>query len=514
MFHALVVGLFQLNICLFQIIIGARSELKESRVWPYVLPFPLDVKKRKLIWAILQSRVGMSILTRMKLDGRTFQHDLITQLPYSNKSIIKYLKQMINAGILEHGVESFKEKGKTVWMKWYTPSNLGKWFILFLIPPEEIRPELAKHTIEELFRIYSSSIVEVCEKYGFTIDSFQQVFDEHYLRAVTAKTEKIKPKVVVYGSAALDIYGNIENLPEAEETVYVEEVGRYAGGMGANVAVALARLKVPVSFVGRIGSDFVGRLLLDGLRKSGVGISNVNVTPQRSLRTLIFRDKKKTRRLFTLGSSEHAISITSPSEIDWELLNQCKIVYIGEVFTEIAATIASYAKSNNKLVIYRPGVPYMRLGVEKLEDVLKHTSIFILNKMGWGILHNFSRNTVKTPADLITFGPPEVIVTKGAEGCDAYTKQGHFAVSVPPDLCDKFEIVDPTGAGDSFSAGLIKGLLEGWTLRKAIAFGQVAACITCSRVGTSAFPTLEEVEALKREFFFFKKKKKKKKIRD
>jgi sugar/nucleoside kinase (ribokinase family) len=491
-------GLFQLNIRLVQITIGARSVLKENRVWPYVLPFPLEVKKRKLIWAILQSRVGMSILTRMKLDERTFQHDLIVQLPYSNKSIIKYLKQMANAGILEHGVEGFKEKGKTVWMKWYTPSSLGKWFILFLTPPEEIRPELAKRTIEELFRVYSSSIVEVCEKYGLNIDSFQQVFDEHYLRAATAKAEKIKPKVVVYGSAALDIYGNLETLPKAEETVYVEEVGRYAGGMGANVAVALARLGVPVSFVGRIGSDFVGRVLLDGLRKNGVGISNVNVTSQRSLRTLIFRDKKQTRWLFALGSPDHAMSITSPSEIDWKLLDQCKIVYIGEVFTEIAATIASYAKSKDKLVVYRPGVPYMCLGVEKLGDILKHTNMFILNKVGWDVLQNFSKNSVKTPADLIKFGPTEVIVTKGAEGCDVYTKRGHFAMMVPLGLRDKFEVVDPTGAGDSFSAGLIKGLLGGWTLKKAVAFGQVAACITCSRIGaSSAFPTLEEVEAVK-----------------
>jgi len=472
--------------------------MKENRVWPYVLPFPLDAQKRKLIWSFLQSHVGMSILAQMKIDDRTFQHNLIEQLPYSNKSIIKYLKQMAQAGVLEEGVERFKEKGKATWMKWYTPTNLGKWLILFLTPPKQIQPELAKRTIEELFRLYSSSIVEVCEKYGFKIDSFQQVFDEHYLRKTTAEAKKTKPKTVVFGSTALDIYGNLEKLPNAEETTYVEEIGRYAGGMGANVAVALARLKIPVAFVGRIGSDFVGRVLLDSLRRNGVDISNVKVTTQRSLRTLIFRDKKERRWLFALGSPEHAISITSPSEIDWATIDQSRVVYVGEVFTEVAATIASYAKTKRKMVIYRPGVPYLRFGVEKLHGILEHTSIFILNDIGWKILQNSSKKTLKTPAELLDYGVATVIVTKGADGCDVHTKQGFYEVPVPASLRRKFKVVDPTGAGDSFSAGLIRGLLEGWTVKEAVSFGQAAALLTCSRIGTSsAFPTLEEVETVK-----------------
>lgn len=472
--------------------------MKDNRVWPYVLPFPLDMTKRRLVWSILQSRVGMSILTRVKLDARTFQHDLIGRLPYSNKSIIKYLKKMVDANILEQGMERVVEKGKATWMKWYIPTSLGKWFILFLRPPEEIRPELAKQTIEELFRLYSSSVVEVCEKYGFKIDSFQRVFDEQYLKATVKEAKRIKPQVVVYGSAALDIYGNLEKLPCEDETVYVEEVGRYAGGMGANVAVALAKLKVPVAFVGRIGSDFAGRILLDSLRKNDVDVSNVNITTQNSLQTLILRNGKEGRWLFALGSPEHALSITSPSEIDWILIDQSQIVYVGEVFTEIASTITSYAKNKEKTIIYRPGVPYLRFGVERIRDVLEHVSIFIINNIGWKTLQDFSEKKVENPANLLDYGPKIVIITNGAEGCNVYTQQTQYTMHVPEDLHDIFVVVDPTGAGDSFSAGLIKGLLADWTLKKAISFGQAAACITCSRMGSSpSFPTLEEVEQLR-----------------
>jgi ribokinase len=473
------------------------NNLKYDHVWPYVLPFPLEAKKRRLTLSILQSRMGISILTQIGIGARTFQHDLIGRLHYSNKSIIKHLKQMVDAGILEEGMERVVEKGKASWMKWYAPTTLGKWVILFLTPPEEIRPELAKQTIEELFRLYSSSVVEVCEKYSFTIDSFQQVFDEEYLKALVSKAPKeLKPKVVVYGSAALDIYGSLERLPTADETVYVEETGRYAGGMGANVASALARLKVPVAFVAKIGNDSISRVLLDNLVKSGVDISNVTIATLRSLRTLILQDNKDSRWLLVLGSPESAISITSPSEIDWNLIDQSQIVYVGEVFVEMASTIANYAKNKGKTVVYRPGVPYLRFGVEKLQDVPEHVSVFIMNNVGWKALQEASRKSLKSPAELLKCGPSVVIITKGEEGCSVYTSGDNYGIPVPASLRGKFNVVNTTGAGDTFSAGLIRGLLEDWELKEAISFGQAAAYIKCARTGTApAFPTLDEVEA-------------------
>jgi DNA-binding Lrp family transcriptional regulator len=172
--------------------LGVRSRLRleEERVWPYVLPFPLEPEERRLIWSILQSRVGMSILMKLRVEGRTYQQDLIRGTPYSNKSIIKYLKRMVSAGIIEHGMEQISTEKRRVWVKWYTPKRLGRWFILFLNPPAEIPADLARKTIEELFQVYSSSIVEVCEKYGITLDSFHRVLNEQYIKKTSKDTRK------------------------------------------------------------------------------------------------------------------------------------------------------------------------------------------------------------------------------------------------------------------------------------------------------------------------------------
>ena len=157
-------------------------------VWHYILPFPLETEKRRLIWSVLQSKVGKSLLMNMKLEGRTYQRDLINGTSYSNKSIIEYLKRMVSADILEQGMEQVTTGKRKVRIKWYVPTKLGRWFILFLKPTEEIPPELVRKTIEEIFHVYASSIVEVCENFGIDIDVFRNILNREYSKKPATET--------------------------------------------------------------------------------------------------------------------------------------------------------------------------------------------------------------------------------------------------------------------------------------------------------------------------------------
>ena len=151
--------------------------MEEDQIWHYILPFPLETEKRRLIWSVLQSKVGKTLLMTMKLDGRTYQRDLINGTSYSNKSIIEYLKRMVSADILKQGMEQVATGKRKVRIKWYVPTKLGRWFILFLKPTEEIPPDLVRKTIEEIFHVYASSIVEVCENFGINIDVFRSILN-------------------------------------------------------------------------------------------------------------------------------------------------------------------------------------------------------------------------------------------------------------------------------------------------------------------------------------------------
>ena len=152
----------------------------DNGVWHYILPFPFETEKRRLIWSVLQSKVGKTLLMKMKLEKRTYQRDLIKGTSYSNKSIIEYLKRMVSADMLEQGMEQVATGKRKVRIKWYVPTKLGRWFILFLKPTEEISPELVRKIIEEIFHVYASSIVEVSENFGIDIDVFCKILDTAY----------------------------------------------------------------------------------------------------------------------------------------------------------------------------------------------------------------------------------------------------------------------------------------------------------------------------------------------
>ena len=160
----------------------------DNDVWHYILPFPLETEKRRLIWSVLQSKVGKTLLMNMKVDGRTYQRDLINGTSYSNKSIIEYLKRMVSADMLEQGMEQVAKGKRKVRIKWYVPTKLGRWFILFLKPTEEISPDLVLKTIEEIFHVYASSIVEVCENFGIDINIFRNILNTEYIKKPATET--------------------------------------------------------------------------------------------------------------------------------------------------------------------------------------------------------------------------------------------------------------------------------------------------------------------------------------
>jgi hypothetical protein len=113
---------------------------------------------------------------------------MINETSYSNKSIIKYLKQMVLAGILEQGMEHVITRKRKVRIKWYVPTDLGRWFILFLKPADDIPSDLVQKTIESMFHVYAFSIVEVCKNFGIDINVFRNILDREYGKKRTSET--------------------------------------------------------------------------------------------------------------------------------------------------------------------------------------------------------------------------------------------------------------------------------------------------------------------------------------
>lgn len=466
-----------------------------KELWPYVVPFPLDAQAREAVWSILSSRVGMAILRALRLGEKNYQKDLLTCLPFSNKSVISYLKKMVKAGILQEGEDKVRVRlGRVIRVKWYVLTEFGKWLALFLKDPEQISREEAEEAIRELLRAYVSRVYEVSTRYGLDFPSLMATSCREAVRKVVESSPRLRPQVVVLGCPALDIYGVLHGLPGEGECSLLEETASFPGGMGANVAVALARLGVRTAFVGAVGEDWASAHVLKALAGDGVDISGISTCEGPLLRTLVMFDERGGRRLLALRLKGVALSPPELTERARELLKAAEIAYVGEVFVELAAKVAEEAKREGKTVIYRPGSPYARLGLRRLKEPLAHADIFIMNEVSWRLLRARSPE-LEDPSELLDLGPEHVILTLGERGCILYDRDRERYFEVPKALREAYPAVDETGAGDAFSSGLIKAILEGKGLEGAIRYGQAAAAVACSRLGAyPSFPTAQELE--------------------
>jgi hypothetical protein len=158
--------------------------------WPFILPLPKRTTEQyKVLASAFSSEIAFGLLKKLHSDKKTYQKSLIKQLAgYSTKSILKYLKRFVEAGILKEGVERATVSGRTVWVKWYMPTFVGKWLILLLTPREELPSTQIKKAARDLLSFYAESIAKLCVNYNLNPEYFKELFD----KALTSTISTLK----------------------------------------------------------------------------------------------------------------------------------------------------------------------------------------------------------------------------------------------------------------------------------------------------------------------------------
>lgn len=148
-------------------------------IWPYIIPLPSDRgDQRKFLITVFGSDTAIDILKNVSLNGKVYQRDLIKNLKYSNKTIIKHLKTLVSFNVLNEGMEKVIEDGKTLWLKWYTSTNIGKWLVLLFVPTERMDDKLVEKIVEELFELYVKNAVQLCKDYNLNPQLLTKVFEK------------------------------------------------------------------------------------------------------------------------------------------------------------------------------------------------------------------------------------------------------------------------------------------------------------------------------------------------
>ena len=123
--------------------------------------------------------------------------------------------------------------------------------------------------------------------------------------------------------------------------------------------------------------------------------------------------------------------------------------------------------------------PKAEQGLQPLLPVLPFTDVFLPNQDEAALLTGESE-ALRQAEIFVEYGARTAVITRGADGVVVHTQQTTFSVPAFP-----VEVVDGSGAGDAFGAGYVVGLLEGWDLKRTIAFASAVGASACTQLGTT-----------------------------
>ncbi|MCS7113089.1 MAG: hypothetical protein RMJ00_00900 [Nitrososphaerota archaeon] len=136
-------------------------------IWPYILPLPVDRSRQvEFLMVVLGSHVSMDILRCIGSKGLKYQKELISELPYSNKTVISTLKKLVELGVLTESMEKRVEDSRVKWVKRYEATDIGRWIIYLLIPPQTMSREEVIDVVKMLLKLYIDGLSKLCRSYG------------------------------------------------------------------------------------------------------------------------------------------------------------------------------------------------------------------------------------------------------------------------------------------------------------------------------------------------------------
>jgi ribokinase len=297
------------------------------------------------------------------------------------------------------------------------------------------------------------------------------------------------PRVLVVGSANLDLVAQVDRAPEAGETVIGGVFHQVHGGKGANQAVACARLGAETWFLGRVGADAFGDALLAGLESSGVHTDYVVRDPaQPSGVALIVVSAEGENRIVVCGGANAACAVEDLAALpDWAEFDV--VLAQLEIPLPVVEAAFSGAAARGVLTVLDPA-PACCLAPELLATVGVLTPNETEAKILLGKTLASELPTEMAAELLLQQGVQRVVLKLGARGAYAAERGGAeriFAPHVSP--------VDTTGAGDAFSAALGVSLARGMTLVEATQVACAAGSLATTVLGAQpSMPTWAEVE--------------------
>jgi len=290
--------------------------------------------------------------------------------------------------------------------------------------------------------------------------------------------------VIGLGVSTIDLLLLVDHLPAEEEILRAEGYSAQGGGPVATALVALSRWGLRCCFSGVIGDDAFGRSVRSSLMEEGVDTGGLLVRKGESSQFAFIVAEPSTGRR-TIFWRRPTGKPPGPEEIDSKKLTRSKILHTDGLFIEAALHAATVARRTGVRVVVDAGT--LREGMLELAalaDAFIASETFARALVG-------EDSPVEACRRLSALGPSLTGVTLGPGGYVAL-----YEGRIIQEPARQVEVLDTTGCGDVFHAGITYGLVRGWDPRKSFDLANWAAAAVSTRLGGRAgIPALSELRA-------------------
>jgi adenosine kinase len=281
-----------------------------------------------------------------------------------------------------------------------------------------------------------------------------------------------------------------ENLDKLTLSFHVHDMSRHWGGTGANIAYTLALLGERPKLVATAGKDFEEyQHRLDAV---GVDTSTVREFDDVFTASFYATVDQANRQLgfFYGGAMDRAPEVTLKDTVK----GQADLVTISPTHRGAMIGYGEECRELGIAYLFDPGQQIIWLSEEALRESVLGAAYLAVNAYEYELLLN---KTGLTNDDLMS-NVETIIITEGKDGTRILHGGQTFRIPVAPPV----EVVDPTGAGDAFRGGFLKGLAQGWPLELTGRVGALAATYTIEGKGpqSHSFTPQEFVERFREAF--------------
>lgn len=297
------------------------------------------------------------------------------------------------------------------------------------------------------------------------------------------------------------IVKTVDQMPSKGKLGLVNRMDLFSGGCAMNAAIDMAKIGLKVSLVGRIGNDGFGAFLKNSLIAEGVSVEGLvtDYENQTSASVVLSASDGERTFLHCLGANAKFCE----KDVSLEIIDKANVVFAaGSLLMPSfdghpCAHILEYAKKRGKITVLDTAWDSTGRWMTALEPCMKHIDYFMPSYEEAVALSGY-----KEPGDIagafMAMGARNVVIKLGIGGCHIKTADG-LEMTLPS--YDRIKAVDTTGAGDSFCAGFITGLVKGWSVVECARFANATGTHCVMKTGaTTGIKPLADIQEFMRQY--------------